>query len=252
MADFSIIMCVYNNETTVQSAIDSFFEQKNKSAELLILEGRSTDNSLNVIQQHLDENYRSERKRWKLVSEADRGLYDALNKGISMSEGKYIGVLHADDFYASSESIPFLTDELIKHNLLIGNAAFIDGVGRIIRYHDSLKHKAWQFRFGMMPSHTAAFIKTTVFKEIGSYSLHYQIASDFDLYIRMFTSNKWNPIYLNQLIVKMRYGGLSTSGLGSKRKLNQELIDILKENKITSSRFLILFRYLLKLRQYVT
>jgi glycosyltransferase involved in cell wall biosynthesis len=235
----SIITVVFNNAEFIERAIKSVLSQRYPSIEYIIIDGGSTDESINIINKYQDQIY-------FFVSEKDNGIYDALNKGIRNSTGSVIGVLHSDDIFFDDYSVSNIINNMVKtnsefcfSNIVITNRS----MDRVIRYYQIGYFKRWMFRLGLMPPHPSCFIKKTLFDEFGLYSTRYLIAGDFDFMVRIFYGRdiKWS--YLSQISVKMMTGGLSNSNISNKIISAKEINAVLKNHNIFSMYGLQLFKY---------
>lgn len=239
----SIVTVVYNNVNHIQRAIDSVKSQDYFDIEFIVIDGGSVDGTLSVLNMNLS-------KIDFLVSEPDYGIYDAMNKGISFATGDIIGILNSDDQFFSStviSSVVKIFQESNDLDAVIGNVEYLSDSNLSYRRH-YLSHnfRSWMMRFGFMPAHTAAFISRIYYQKIGLYSTKYQIASDFDWFCRSFADPDFHFRLVNFFYVRMRLGGVSSSGVGSAIKISNEMLNILKLNNIYSNIFLIYLRLPLK------
>jgi glycosyltransferase involved in cell wall biosynthesis len=234
----SIITVCYNSSQYIRSAIDSVLSQAYADIEYIIIDGGSDDGTLKIVKQFAG-------KIQHIVSEPDKGIYDAMNKGVALATGDIIGVLNSDDFYPHKNVISDVVD-VFKRNadidLLLGNVDFVAAENLIkpVRTYSSFKFSPWKMRFGFMPAHPAAFIKRSAYQEIGLYKLGYKIAADFDMFIRMLVQHKFKYAKLDKTLVRMRMGGVSTSGFKSYWVSSKEMVRSLEENGVYSN-FLFVF-----------
>ena len=171
-----------------------------------------------------------------IVSEQDRGIYDAMNKGIALATGDIVGMLNSDDIYINSHAVSDLIGEMLKKNTDCVYADLVvvdpDNLGKRLRYYDSGYFNPNKFRFGWMPAHPTFFVKKALYDKVGTYSLDYKISADYEMLIRLLWVEKATYAYLPKPVVKMRYGGASTSGLGRNWLLNNEIVKACKANGI--------------------
>jgi glycosyltransferase involved in cell wall biosynthesis len=243
----SIITVTKNADKTIEDSIKSLNNQFYNNIEHVIIDGGSTDQTINIINN-------SNHKSFKFISEPDKSLYDALNKGINLATGDIIGILHSDDFFYDNKVIcDVVTFFNLNSNidLLFGNALFINQFNKPIRYYKSALFKPFLFYFGFQPAHTATFIKAEIFNKYGIYNDSFKIAGDYDLLLRFLLKYKLKYKYFNRTIVKMRIGGKSTNGLNSILLLNREIKKSLKINNFFSSYFLIYSKYLFKIWSFI-
>jgi glycosyltransferase involved in cell wall biosynthesis len=239
----SIITVVWNNNTTIKDAINSVLSQTYKNIEYIIIDGGSTDGSVEVIEKYRD-------KISVFLSESDKGIYDALNKGIDLSTGEVITILHSDDLFYDNFVVSDMMDRISETNteICFSDMVIVDSsLKKVLRYYMSSYFSPWMFRIGWMPPHPTCFIKKSLFDEFGLYSLDYKIAGDFDFLVRIFYSRDINWGYLNRITVKMRQGGVSNDGFSSKRIIAREISQSLRENNVWSLPIFQLGRYAIRL-----
>jgi glycosyltransferase involved in cell wall biosynthesis len=228
----SIITVVFNNKKFIQDAIDSVKSQRYNNLEYIIIDGGSTDGTIEIIKNNMNIID-------VLISESDKGIYDAMNKGIVNATGDIIGILNSDDEFFSANVICDVIEVFEKYNdidLVIGNVQYVNPINKKIkREYLSSNFQRWMMRFGFMPAHTATFVKKDCYKKVGVYSLNYKIASDFDWFCRVFYSQSLRVKFINKFFVKMKLGGVSSSGFESAFKITHEIKVILRSNLIYSN-----------------
>jgi glycosyltransferase involved in cell wall biosynthesis len=238
----SIITVVLNNKDTIEAAIKSVLGQTYQDIEYIVIDGNSTDGTKGIVNKYKDQIN-------KFISEKDKGLYDALNKGIKNSTGDIIAILHSDDLFYDNYVVSDMVSKISASNAEI---CFSDMVivsassGRVLRYYMASYFNRWMFRMGWMPPHPTCFIKKSLFNEFGYYSLKYKIASDFDFLVRVFYGREIKWDYLNRVTVKMRQGGISNSGLVSKKRIASEINQVLHANRVWSYSFFQIGRYFIR------
>jgi glycosyltransferase involved in cell wall biosynthesis len=243
LPSISIITALYNREKYITRCLNSVFQQK-FPAELIVIDGGSTDESVNIIKYHLEKiNF--------FLSEPDDGIYDAINKGVKKSCGEIIGILHSDDVFASDNILHEVANFFEKNpsiDILIGNAVFVDSNDskKILRNYKSSRFKLFSMRFGFMPCHTATFIRRKVFIDYGLYDISFKSAGDFEFFLRVLFISKVKYFIMNKTFVIMQTGGMSTSGIRSYIRSSREISNSLKKNKIFSNMFLIMLRLPIK------
>jgi len=243
----SIITVVYNNVAGIKTAIESVISQDYLDIEYIVIDGGSTDGTIEIINQYLDQIS-------VFISEPDEGMYEALNKGVFHASGEAIAILHSDDkffnTYVCSSVITYMTKT--RAELCFSDMVIVDNFsGKILRYYMASYFKRWMFRIGWMPPHPTCFIKKLLFNEFGGYSTDYKIASDFDLLVRFFYGRKIKWSYFDQITIKMSAGGLSNSGWQSKSLIFKEINLSLKTNKIWSLSIFQLARYIIRLMELI-
>jgi glycosyltransferase involved in cell wall biosynthesis len=243
----SIITVTKNADKTIEDSIKSLQIQSYNNIEHIIIDGASTDKTIDII-----NNFNH--KQLQFISEPDKSLYDALNKGIKLATGDIIGILHADDLLYDNNVICDVVsffDVNSNIDILFGDALFINQFNKPIRFYKSALFKPILFYFGFQPAHTATFIKSEIFKKYGLYNDSFKIAGDFDLLLRYLLKFKLKYKYFSRTIVKMRTGGKSTNGLKSLIQLNREIKKSLIINNYFSSYFLIYSKYFFKIWSFL-
>ena len=225
----TIITSIFNNKKFIGDAINSVNNQTYNNIEHIIVDGNSTDGSKEIIKNNMN-------KKIIFCSENDKGIYDALNKGIKMSSGDIIGVLHSDDIFTDSNVIMEVVNKFREYDydLLYGNLNYISNKKnkRIIRRWRSNNFSFSKIKYGWMPPHPATFIKKKLFNKFGLYENKFEISADYDLLTRILTKKKISVGYLNKVLVLMRIGGKSNKSI---RNIYQKMIEdysIIKQNKI--------------------
>ncbi len=239
----SIITVVWNNEATIKDAINSVLSQTYKDIEYIIVDGASTDGTIEIVKSYGD-------KITKFISEADKGLYDAMNKGIALATGDVVGILNSDDFYIDDHVIENVVKVFQEKNVdsMFADLVYVkpDNLQKVVRYYDSSKFLPDKFQYALYPAHPTFFVKKWVYDKYGLYKTDYKIVADFDIMARFLYTNNISYAYLNQPIIKMRVGGVSTS-LSSIWINTLEQLRVCNENNINSNIFKILSKYPVKL-----
>lgn len=241
----SIITVVYNRVDEILKCIESVLSQSYLNYEHIIIDGLSNDGSLEVIKSVHNE-------KIKLISEKDNGIFDALNKGISISSGDVIGVLNSDDYYANSEIFMNVAD-LFKNpdlDMVFGDVEFFHSNNeKTIRRYDSGFFKPNRIKYGVMPAHPSMFLRSC-FYENNLYKTNYKIAADFEMIARIFSLFNISYHYIPSTMVRMQTGGVSTSGIKANLLLNKEIIRACQENGYKTNWFNILLKYPHKFTEY--
>jgi len=235
----SLITAVYNNETHLRDALESAKSQDYPHIEHIIIDGGSTDGTLEIL-----EDYREEIAL--VISEPDSGIYDALNKGIRNASGTYIAFLHSDDVFDNPAALRRLVEASEHSNaeFCCSDVVIVDrDSDEIIRFYMAQYFRTWLFKIGWMPPHPGCLFKRSLHDEFGLYSTKFKIAGDFDFMVRMFFSRTIRWTYVNNITMRMRRGGASNSGLSSKRQIATELHRSLCDNGVKTWPFLQLLRY---------
>jgi glycosyltransferase involved in cell wall biosynthesis len=215
----SIITITYNSAQTVEQTVLSVINQSYSDIEYIIIDGLSGDNTMEIV-----EKYR--KKVSKIISEKDKGLYDALNKGIALATGDVIGILHSDDFYTNNGVIQKYVDLFQKTgcDAVYSDLYYVDrtDTDKIIRKWKSGDYKQGAFINGWMPPHPTFFVKKEVYNKFGTFNTEFHTAADYELMLRFVHKNKISMAYLSEYTVKMRVGGASNVSFKSRVKANLE------------------------------
>ena len=206
----SIITSCYNRVSTIRGAIDSVLAQDYADIEYIIVDGASTDGSVEVIRDAIE----GHEDKVKFISEPDHGMYEAINKGIRMATGDYIGLVHSDDFLYSSHTISDIAKRLKETHadFLYGDGLFVnpENTDKVVRKWIGGTYRLWKVRHGWLPLHPTCYIRREVMEKLGGYDESYMIAADTDLLVRYLLDNHVKTDYLKKYIVRMRMGGMST------------------------------------------
>jgi glycosyltransferase len=244
---FSIITAVLNNNDFIEDAINSVLNQTYPHIEYIIIDGASTDGTLDIIKKY--------ESRIKWVSEPDEGIYDALNKGIELSTGDIIGILHADDILASRNAIEkaakrFLLDpvKIVYSDLVYVNK---NNTNRVYRYWKAGGYKNISFSLGWMPPHPTLFVRREIYERYGKFNTGYKIAADYDLILRFLGKHKISAGYVKEILIRMRVGGMSNMNIKNILKKTAEDYIILKRNKIGLPLLTVMLKNLRKIKQFI-
>lgn len=206
MQDFkiSLITVTRNAEQTISRCIESVIAQNFNNIEYIVIDGGSTDNTIQIISQFKD-------RISFFITEPDNGIYDAMNKGIAKASGTVIGTLNSDDFFADNDVLSAVAAAFTLQNtdILYGNLDYINPQGGIIRRWQSGDYKKGKFNWGWMPPHPTFYCKKNIFEQLGYYNLKYGTAADYELMARFMHLNTVKAFYLDKTMVKMSIGGVS-------------------------------------------
>lgn len=244
----SIITAVYNRNKTIKRAILSVKEQMYKNIELIIVDGGSNDGTVDAIKSLLDEND-------TFISESDNGIYDALNKGITLASGEVIAFLHSDDLYFDnnviSEVVDAFSDDTV--DVVYGDVCYFSArnVMKIIRRYRSDKLSKRNLAWGKMPAHPAIFIRRRVYEKIGYFETDFKIAADYEFLCRLVHYANLKSVYLSSVLVRMQLGGISTGGFRNSILLNKEVFRAIRKNGIYTNMFMLLSKYPSKILQFL-
>lgn len=243
----SIITVVFNGEAYLEKCFQSVAAQCYPDIEHIVIDGGSSDRTLEIIQAYRNRIH-------QIVSEPDRGLYDAINKGIILAKGDVIGILNADDEFASSNILTKIVETFSKQPYidgLYGNLNYIHPkTGKILRNWKSKPAGVNEIKAGWMPAHPTVYLKKEVFEQYGCYALDLGTTADYDLMLRLFFTHQIKTIYLPELMVKMRIGGVSNRSI---RNIWQALINdykAIKRNQLPNPLKVLILKKLSKLNQF--
>lgn len=210
MAMLSIVTATYNSEDTILSSIESLNQQTFSDVEHIVIDGGSTDSTVDIIKQK--SKYLS-----RLVREKDEGIYYALNKGIQLSQGEYVGFLHSDDLFDNQNTLRRIVDSLTGNNLdiLYGDLKYVskEDTSKTIRYWRSATFNPRLLSKGWMPPHPTFYMRTSLYRTMGVFNTKYKISADYDAILRYLSSDGLNIGYLSEVVIKMRMGGKSNKSL---------------------------------------
>ena len=230
----TIITVSYNSERTIKTTLDSVKYQKYKNIEHLIIDGNSNDKTLAIVKEYPHIK--------KIISEPDKGIYDAMNKGIKISTGDIIGFLNSDDFYTSNEVISKVAN-IFKNEPSL-DSCYADLIytksldtSKNTRYWKSSQFISGLFSKGWCPPHATFFVNNLIYKRYGVFNLTYTIASDVELMMRFLEVHKIKTRYIPEIWVKMRSGGTTNKNFTNILKQNIEILNALKNHKLSNNRF---------------
>lgn len=205
-----------------------------------MVDGGSTDATLHVVR-----NYPG--LVTQLISEPDRGIYDAMNKGVQRATGEVVGILNSDDFYRHSRVLQEVAEAFAADpelEVLMGDVDFVsdEDLQEPVRTYRATGFRPWMFRLGFMPPHPAIFIRKSAYERVGLYKLGYRIAADFDFLVRLLLIDRAKYRIAGTQWVRMRTGGASTAGWKSNLISTREMLRSLRENGVFSSMPMLLLR----------
>jgi len=243
----SVVTVCFNSAKTLTRTLDSVAEQDHPEIEHIVIDGGSSDGSVKIL-----NSYRS--KLSHILSEPDRGIYDAMNKGLELAKGDVLCFLNADDHYACPTVLSFVSKKMHSENLdvLMGDVGFFREQSplKITRRYRSDRFAPNRFSWGWMPAHPAMFITKEVVQRVGKFRTYYRIAGDFDFIVRIFSDKYLKYTHIPKVLVNMQIGGASTRGLKSTITLNKEVLRACRENGIKTNIFKLLLKYPIKLLEF--
>lgn len=241
----SIITVCLNSAATVRDTVESVLAQDYQDREYIVVDGGSTDGTLQIVREYGAAVTR-------LIGGPDQGIYDALNKGIAAASGDVIGILHADDVYESPRVLSAVMAAFVAApdaEIVFGDLVFVtpEDTRRVVRHYSSKAFRPWRLRLGWMPPHPASFFRRSVYARIGPYATDLKISSDYEMFVKAFLIHRLGYLRIDQILVRMRSGGLSTSGLRSSIRLNREIVIACRRNGVYTNLPLLLLKIPFKL-----
>lgn len=248
----SIITATFNSGLTLRDTMESVLSQDYTDFEYIIIDGASTDNTLQLI-----TDYQSKfGDKLRYISEKDKGIYDAMNKGIKMATGDIVGILNSDDFYTSDDILSRVASALQNPNIdaVYGDIHFVkdSDLHTCVRYYSSKVFRRSLMRLGFMPAHPSFYLRRESFEKFGLYKTDYKIAADFEFLLRVIYKGRIRMQYMPVDMVTMRMGGASTSGFESHKRIMKEHLRAFRENGIYTNALLLSLRYIYKIGELLT
>lgn len=227
MLKISVITAVHNNRETISAALDSALGQSGVDIELVVIDGGSTDGTLDVLRSYADRLH-------VLVSEPDRGIYDALNKGIQRASGEVVGFLHSDDLFADADVLSRIAAAFADPGVgaVYGDLLYVrkDNPDQVVRYWRSGEFSGRRLGWGWMPPHPTLYVRRRVYELHGLFDTSFRIAADYDFILRALGQNRVGVRYIPEVLVKMRVGGASNRSLRNIVQKSNEDLRALRRN----------------------
>lgn len=223
----SIVTAVWNREDTVSNAVKSVQSQSWQNREHIIQDGGSTDGTMEIIEAIADD-------RTRIVSERDRGIYDAINRGISRATGDIVGLMHSDDFFAHDRVLELVAEAFRDPGVdgVFGDLQYVSAsnTARVIRHWRAGAYEPRRLRTGWMPPHPTLYLRRQVFDRWGLYDAELQIAADYEAMLRYLIKGGIRLAYIPEVLVKMRTGGESNRSLGRILRKSREDLQAIRRN----------------------
>ena len=243
----SVITVTYNSASTLKTTLETVRDQDYSDREHILVDGGSTDNTVDIIKQYPHVT------NW--ITGKDKGLYDAINKGIKMATGDVIGILNSDDFFPDKQVLSDIAKAFSATNAdaVFGDIAFVrpGKLDKIIRLYSSGKFSPSKFAYGYMPAHPSFYVRKSCYERYGLYKLDYKIAADYELLMRFLYTHKISYTYLKRILVYMRTGGVSNQSAMSRYTLNKEIIKACSENGVRTNMGILSLKYFTKVFEYI-
>jgi len=240
----SIITVAYNSAKTIKDTLDSVAKQTYPNIEHIIVDGASKDSTLEIVKEF-------GKRVATVISEPDKGIYDAMNKGIKVATGDIIGILNSDDFFTSDDVIATIAQAFEENDIdaLYGDVHYVnpDNLEKSVRYYSSAIFRPNLFRFGFEPGHPTFYMKRSCYEAHGLYAIDYVIAADYDLMIRYLYKEKIPYKYIKKDMVTMRTGGVSTKSFSNRILGNKEIVRACRKYGIYTNFFLVNLKYFYKI-----
>lgn len=246
----SIITTTYNSAHTISETMRSVLEQTYHDIEYWIIDGLSTDGTMDIVKSYEDVF----NGRLNYLSEKDRGLYDAMNKGIMKCTGDIIGFLNSDDYFTSDDIVENIvrTFEENETDAVYGDIHFINDKNpeKTVRYYSSAKFRPLWLRFGFMPAHPSFYVRRDIYEKYGTYSLDYRIAADYDIMVRLFHKYRIRATYIKKDFVTMRTGGISTKNMRNRLLITREDVKACRRYGLYTNVLFISVKYIYKIFEF--
>ena len=272
--NLTLITACYNSAATIRTCIESVLSQRGADVEYIVVDGGSSDGTVDIIKEYASNLAHPAsptsptrltsptRPAFQWLSEPDRGMYDAINKGIKMATGDIVGILNADDVLASDNQLAHIAElfsRVERVDCVYADIRFVKEGGSVealraaptVRYCSAKWWKPWMFRFAAMVPHPSFYVRRECFARFGGYSLDYRICADFELELRYLYLARLRAAYLPECVVVMRMGGASTAGWRSNIEINREDLRALRANGVWSCLPLIYLKYIFKIWGFV-
>jgi glycosyltransferase involved in cell wall biosynthesis len=214
----TIITATYNSASTVRDTLESVSQQQYQPVEHIIVDGLSKDGTLDIV--------RTYPHVARVVSEKDKGIYDAMNKGLQLATGEVVGILNSDDFYNDrdvlSQVMAAFKDPAV--DVVYGDLQYVkqNDIQTVVRYWKSGKFKKRYFYYGWMPPHPTFFVRRRIYETIGLFNTDLRSAADYEMMLRIMVRHNARAYYIPRVLVKMRAGGVSNASIKNRLRANRE------------------------------
>lgn len=247
----SIITATYNSAETLRDTMESLLRQTYSNYEYIVVDGNSKDGTMDLVREY--EPRFEGRMRW--ISESDKGLYDAMNKGLRMAQGDVVGLLNSDDFYTSNDVLEQIVRTLSEKNAdaVYGDVHYVNAnnLQRCVRYYSSKKFRRGWMRLGFMPAHPSFYCRRDLYLKHGLFDTSYKVAADFEQLLRLIYVNNIRTCYLPKDFVTMRTGGASNASWRSHLNIMKDHRRALRSHNIKSCYTILFLRYFYKIYEVI-
>jgi glycosyltransferase involved in cell wall biosynthesis len=244
----SIITVCFNSAKTIKDTIQSVLSQDYPNIEYIIVDGGSKDATLEIVKKHSD-------KISHVISEPDKGIYDAMNKGIALATGDVVGILNSDDVYFDTQALNHIAKafEVTNADAVYGDLVYVasNNLNKVTRVWKSKPYSEGAFLKGWMPPHPTFYVKKSCYEQLGKYSLQLKSAADYELMLRFIHKHKIAVAYISKTLVKMRVGGESNVSLKNRLRANKEDRMAWEMNGLKANALTLYLKPLMKLGQFL-
>ncbi|MFA6312392.1 MAG: glycosyltransferase family 2 protein [Sterolibacterium sp.] len=237
----------YNSASTIEDTLASVAAQTHPDIEHIIVDGCSTDGTMEIVNRHRD-------RLAQVVSAPDKGIYDAMNKGIALASGEVVGFLNSDDFFASAGELECVAKAFEDPAVEACHADLVyvarHHPGQVVRYWKSNDYRYGQFRAGWMPAHPTFYVRRAIYEKFGGFDLQFRLQADFELAMRLLEVHRIKSVYIPRVLVKMRVGGATNSSLGNILQGNLEAYRACLKNGLPVTPLFMLRKILSRIPQF--
>lgn len=223
----SLITVCYNSEKTIKDTFESVLKQKYDNYEYLVIDGASKDSTVKIIKEY-EKKFKG---KMKWISEKDKGIYDAMNKGVKMASGDVIGLINSDDYLYSADVFSIISDNFDDNVDGVYGNLFLEADDALGIPKRTIISKKGKYSLGWMPPHPTVYLRKEVYKKVGLYDIKFRIAADYDLLLRIYKEHI-DLKYINEILVCMRPGGASTDGIKGQIEGAKDAYRVIKKNKL--------------------
>jgi len=244
----SVITVCYNAADTIAETLESVAAQRYHDVEHIVIDGASTDRTLDIVEHYADTVS-------QVLSEPDRGVYDAMNKGLALASGEVVGFLNADDVYMHPEVLSKVAETMADQHLdaCYADLIYVDRkhVDRVVRQWTSREYAPGLFEKGWMPAHPTFFVRKSIYERFGGFNLRYSLQADFELALRLMRVHGIRTCYVPDVWVRMRMGGMSNNSIRNMIRGNFEAYSACRANGVSVPPWFILTKVLSRVPQFI-